>query len=482
MHQTLKRTVYFAQSATITIETNDLFVKMTKPGLLIIIVSVATLVHANSEECDPREEMIAQATNDQIKVLDLAADVLWERTGKEVPEEKVKLPVWKYMGRPNDRHSCISLPTDLTAWVAKMEAVRRALRETNDEANLKSFSDMLEAFLKHAELLYGSQLPEKTITQYNLAGSERDILGMRSKYPFFNETMVVLLSRIPKGKFLLNKLGLGASRKIVDIPNTDIPLEFPQKEEKWPSYSSRELLKRIFDKKVYPPCPYELIHTNTFEETPFTIRHIPSQRIQTSFKGYESLNAIVAVEQLRYLCSSDNETFSIVTQSARPLKAKLHATGFKLSVLTEAFSLLNQSIVHEHWQRVVSLRMRQVLEVVNLLGWVVRDLSDDNIWLDFDRGMLPIIMDISSAFSINQTLWRYPNYKGVRNAGQTVQIQLALFDEQDTNKVHAWVTSFGAGFNDLVVHAKEFLDERTATIQKEKDKKLNGAFTFDNLS
>src|SRR6185437_2502989 len=115
---------------------------------------------------------------------------------------------------------------------------------------------------------------------------------------------------------------------------------------------------------------------------------------------------------------------------------------------------------------VLSLRMRQVLEFVNDAGQVLPSLNGESVWIDFERGGLPVLLDLTGAFNINKTRSLYPKTRGLPKPGHQLQLG-ALLHGSD----RAWIKSFGDGLEDLQQHLKQWNFDVLTKKEQEKQKK-----------
>jgi hypothetical protein len=116
--------------------------------------------------------------------------------------------------------------------------------------------------------------------------------------------------------------------------------------------------------------------------------NVSREDLQLSLGAYNATLGVAGFEQLRFYCShGDGNRFLVITQ--RP------STVVGLDKLYEAQTAAGSDfhVVTPEWQIVLSIRMRQIIEILASLGWIHPETNGPS--MKFVEGTwLPVLVDL----------------------------------------------------------------------------------------
>ena len=398
---------------------------------------------------DEADEIIAASVNTNAGVLNALADAIWKRFGGQEPTvaSAVDTPVWSLLPTaPEGRVSRIQCPADISKWAAKLGAVRDLLAHEKQAIILTSYTQMYTAFMEVSEKLYALQSPPKMASYFRVSDAERVLIQTISHSSVLDAhtaARALNSSSVPGGDAMRAFLGNPVQFRFDPAP---VRLELAADHGVWPTYTDRAALRRFLEHRAADFCTDEVRQPSEWNKKYFKTTAMDRQRLERSLGAYDAMLGFQGYEQLRHFCrlEEDEEQFLVVTQ---------RTNAVPLSAVYAIQNRTGSSLFTEDGQKWVSIRMRQSLEFLNLMGWVHEMPSGRNIKIDAKNGT-PFLLGLEHCRPANETRSRYPEAANIRRFSEVLQVLFLMRNEETPGE---WERSFPAGLDLLLKHSEELV-------------------------
>lgn len=314
---------------------------------------------------------------------------------------------------------CLALSTEpLSNWVAKLEFVRSLslpggqIKQTTERV-ISAVSLQLERL---SELYV--MAPYNT-SEIGLSRDER-----RLKREFRKHT------RVLHPQAFEYAIGTNASLELgTHTRNASWVLPFPETKELWPEFSDMDSLLWLLYTRSAVPCNQAHLE---FSGSDFFAINVTRVDLELSLGAYNATLGINGFEQLRFYCSH-GEKYLVITQ--RPVST------ISLVQLYDAQTAAAQnfSVVTGPWQLVLSLRMRQVMELMATLGWIHPDPNSSSMLFE-KRTWLPLLVDLHKCRQRRAV----PHQSRLRRYSDDQAVQIAAF-ASGREVTEKYMQTFGLG-------------------------------------
>ena len=436
---------------------------------LLLLFLLVVSIHAEEEEevnqaCrHPELRRVVENLSTQADYLNRFADIIWTQYASHIViKDKGAAPVWTINVKSP---KCVDTSMDVYKWLQKLKATQSYI--PNKEM-LATFTNTIKTFTGLMDALESIFMQQPLLSDMGIDGdNEIRFVKDRHEYQMFDDCWLNRTTHASRSHYEPLR-SIGSTRRQLSRYRIDedqvLPLYISEENQIWPQGYNEGKLRQFYNTTSISTCQLELVHgiadgddpsplpfcdpsITDITMCPFRIKFIrEAKRFKDEMKIHMSLLSISGFAQIRDYCIAVNEThpeksyFGIITQAPYMRTASLK----ELQTLTSKNDSVCTSIFAPKWQRIWSIRMRQLLEVLEKMGWTAVNITSDQIIVDLHTGYL-VISDFNGIKSKYEIRSKYPTSSDIRDF--TMMLQLKLVELNPT-----WKAMFPLGAKDLFRH------------------------------